>query len=127
MQDMAKKRSKKTLSPKPLPFPPEERATEVTTIGWMLCALFTLCAEAVGLAAKIFLLYFPVNDESLARLRLLPVITLSIGLVTGTFCLLLTPLVYRLRKTPPPDLVTLFAVLISLAPLATLLVMGLRG
>jgi hypothetical protein len=92
----------------------------------MLCAVFTFCAEALGLAGKLYFSYRPVADEP-SGLVLLPYVTLVIGLVSGVLCLLLTPLVYRLRKTPPPQLITLGAVLIGLAPLATLAVRWLRS
>ena len=106
--------------------PPEEKRAETVTIAWMLCVLFTFCAEVVGLLSKVALSYAELNDPQ-NRWAVLPVVTLTMGLVTGTMSLLLTPLVYRWRKTPPPESITLVAVLVGLTPLATLLLQWLRG
>jgi hypothetical protein len=124
---MAKKKKKSPPPPAGPEFPPEERTAEAATILWMLTALFTFCAELIGLLAKVYLVNVPELDESMQRLLLLPYITLGIGVVSGILCLLLTPVVYRLRKTPPPPLITVFAVLIGSAPLMTLLIQWLRG
>jgi len=107
--------------------PTEERSAEAATVFWMLCALFTFCAEVVRLAAKAYLSHAGDVDPATTGLELLPYITLGIGVVSGIICLVLTPIVYRVRKTAPPRLVTLVVVLISLAPLATLLLQSLRS
>jgi len=96
-------------------FPPEERRAEAATVGWMLCVLFTLCAEGVGLAARIVLAY-SAADQAPKAWVLLPDITLVMGLVTGTVSLALTPVVYKLRKTPPPAAITVVAILLGLTP-----------
>jgi hypothetical protein len=115
--------------PEPPPdFPPEDRRAEAATIAWMLCTLFTFCAEAVGLISKIVLSSSGGDpDQPLSPWRLLPDVTLFMGLVTGTVVLVLTPVVYRLRRTPPPESIGFVAVLIGLTPLATLLIQWLRG
>jgi hypothetical protein len=121
-----KKKKKKTTHPA-TQFPPEDRRAESVTIAWMLCTLFTFCAEAVGLIAQIALPYAGGDDTSRAAWTLLPQITLVMSLVTGILCLVLIPLVYRLRITRPPDAITFVAVLIGLAPLATLVIRWLQG
>ena len=93
----------------------------------MLCALFTFCAELVGLVVQLALASAGELDESNAHWALLPPLTLGIGLVSGLITLALTPIVYRLRKTPPPEAITVVAVLVGLAPPATLFVQWLRG
>lgn len=106
--------------------PQEEKRAETVTIAWMLCVLFTFCAEVVGLLSKVGLSNVELNDPQ-SRWAVLPVVTLAMGLVTGTISLILTPLVYRWRKIPPPESITLVAVLVGLTPLATLLLQWLRG
>ena len=105
------------------PLPSEERRAEVATVVWMLTALFTSAAETLGLVVRLFFAFNPepASPESIAPLALLPGIALFGGLITGAICLVLTPVVYRLRRTPPPIMVTIFAVLVSLLPPATLL------
>lgn len=107
--------------------PAEERSAEAATIAWMLCTLFALCAEVMGFAMRIYLHYAPPAELTMPRLLYLPTIAMAIALVSGCLCLVLTPIVYRVRKTPPPELITLVAVLIGAAPLATLLVAWLRS
>jgi hypothetical protein len=121
------KQKKKRIPPPAADLPPEDSRAEAVTIAWMLCALFTFCSEVVGLIAKIVLSYQGKLDERQAAWRLLPDITLVMGLATGMICLLLTPLVYRFRKTPPPDSITIVAVLVALAPLGTWLLQWMRG
>jgi hypothetical protein len=93
----------------------------------MLCALFTFCSEGVRLIAQVALSYREDLEGAPSAWHLLPEVALSIGVVTGAICLVLTPAVYRLRKTPPPAAITLVAVLVGLTPLASLLLRWLRG
>lgn len=92
--------------------PPEDRRAEAATVAWMLCALFTLCAEGVGVAARLALSYSAVANTW----ALLADITMVMGLVTGTVGLILAAVVYKLRKTPPPTVITVVAVLLGLTP-----------
>lgn len=96
-------------------FPPEDRAAEAVTIGWTLCTLFTMCAELVGLIAKVAI--SSAVGESQLGWHMLVGITLVLGLASGTLGLVLTPLVYRLRRTPPPAAVTALAVIVGSTPL----------
>lgn len=107
-------------------FPPEERRAEAATVAWMLCALFTLCAEGVGLIARIALAYADAAEPQPAW-HLLPDVTLVMALVTGALCLGLTGVVYRLRKTPPPLAITVVALLLGLTPWARVILTWLRG
>ena len=96
-------------------------------MAWMLCALFTLCAEGVGLIARIALSYSAAADEQPGALAFLPDLTLVMALATGTLCLVLTWAVYRLRRTPPPAAVSLVAILLGLTPWARVILAWLRG
>ncbi len=105
---------------------PEDRRAEAVTVAWMLAALFAFLAEVVGLLARIVMSALPERDE-LSPWLALPILATSIAWVAGIVALLLTPLVYRFRKTPPPELITLFVVLVGLAPPVILLLQWLRG
>lgn len=107
--------AKKKVRVSPPQFPPEDRRAEAATVAWMLCALFTLCAEGVGLAARMLLAYSG-EVQAPSALALLPDIMLVMGLVTGTIVLALTAAVYKLRKTPPPPAITVVAILLGLTP-----------
>jgi hypothetical protein len=108
-------------------FPPEERRAEVATVAWMLCALFTFCAEGVGLVARIGLAYAGEAEPRPAAWSVLPDVTLVMALVTGALCLVLTGVVHRLRKTPPPLAITVVTVLLGLTPWARVILAWLRG
>jgi hypothetical protein len=50
-------------------------------------------------------------------------VLLFVALATGVLCLLLTPLVHRVRAAAPPRAITVGAVLIGFAPLVLLAVL----
>lgn len=120
-------KKKRRSQPAAAQLPPEERRAEVATIAWMLCTLFTFCSEAVSLVAKVALSRMSEPEGEPTAWSLFPDVALLMGVVTGAFCLVLTPVVYRLRKTPPPAAITAVAVLVGLAPWASLLLRWLRG
>jgi hypothetical protein len=122
---LADKKKRREAAPE---LPPEERAAEAATVAWMLCALFTLCAEGVGLAARVALASgAEANAAANAAWGVLPELTLLMGLVTGTVGLVLTWVVYKLRKTPPPAVITVVAILLGLTPWMRLILGYLRG
>ena len=131
-KSLARKREKRP-PPATLEFPPEERRAEVATVAWMLCALFTFCAEGVGLVARMARAYaaaYAAEAESQPQpgaWHVLPDVTLVMALVTGTLCLVLTGVVYRLRKTLPPAAISVVAVLLGLTPWARVILAWLRG
>jgi hypothetical protein len=100
----------------------EERSADAATIAWMLSAIATLAAELVaGLAAVVNWLAGD-SDKLPAVSRVLPSWFLFCAVVTGLLCLVLTPLVHKIRRQPPPRSVTITAVVIGLVPLVTLIV-----
>ena len=92
----------------------ESRGAEALTVLWMLTALATLLAESV--AAAVWIALAPRETGAGASLGLLPAVMLFTALVTGTICLSLTPLVRRLRATPPPRGIVVAALLIGASP-----------
>jgi hypothetical protein len=101
------------------PTPGESRAADAVTAIWMLSVANTLLCFLGALAALLFAALVP-NSPRAAMLVLL---LLMAGAVIGAVSLLLVPLVYRLRSSPPPRTVTVVAMAISLAPAATLLLL----
>lgn len=88
---------------------------------WMLTMMATLGAEVSSLITWGLLAMAGNSEEIPATLRLLPGWLMAVALVTGVLCLLLTPLAYRFRKTPPPLGVTLIAAAVGASPLVYLL------
>jgi hypothetical protein len=109
---------RKTVKRRPLPplAPEESRLAEALTVGWVVAALSTLVCELATVAARLYLRQAPYN----APIAALADLTLFAALAIGIFTLLLTPMVLKLRRLPPPRGVTTLAVAIGLAPLATI-------
>jgi hypothetical protein len=126
-KSLPRKGKKRLPSPPIAEFPPEERRAEAATVAWMLCALCTFCAEGLGLIARITLAYSEEGELQPSAWSALPDVTLLVALVTGTLCLVLTPIVYRLGRTAPPAAITVVAILLGLTPWATLALQWLRA
>lgn len=86
-------------------------------------------STAVGmltvLALRLLMLAFPVAQGSKHPLAQVSSVLLFAALITGVVCVAFTPLVYRVRKTPPPSSITVAAVMIGVAPIVLLVVLNL--
>ena len=95
---------------------PEQRG-EAITVAWMLTMLATTGADVLLAIAAV--LFAPIasqaKDPRLAPM--LPQVMLLIASICGIVCLLLTPVVYRFRRDPPPLTITVFGVIASIVPL----------
>lgn len=90
----------------------DPRSVEVLTVAWMLMVVTTLVCE-LGFAA--IRMGRPAPDS---RLTILSSLFLFAALVIGLLALLVTPVVLRSRRMPPPQGITVFAVVVGLAPVA---------
>lgn len=81
----------------------------------MLATIATIGAEVVG---GVLLVVLSLVQTAPASLVAFPNVMLFTAAVTGLVCLSLTPLVYRLRRMPPPTAVTVLAVAVSVLPFA---------
>ncbi len=103
----------------------ETRPAVALTVAWMLSCMSTAVGMLTILALRLLMLAFPVapgEDHPLGRMS---GVLLFVALITGVVCLAFTPLVYRVRKVPPPGPITVGAVLIGLAPLVLLVILNL--
>ncbi len=103
----------------------ESRPAVAVTVAWMLSCMATAAGMLTVLALRLLMLAFPVapgGDHPLGRIS---GVLLFVALITGVVCLVFTPLVYRVRKSPPPPPITVGAVLISLAPIVLLIILNL--
>jgi hypothetical protein len=124
----AKKKPKHRSRREPLATAADEsRAGEALTVFWMLTMMATLAAELAALVAGLLIAGAEKPAEIPLALRVLPGLMLSIALVTGVLCLALSPLVYKVRKAPPPTGVTVIAVAIGASPLVLLLLARLNS
>lgn len=99
-------RPRKTLSR-------ETRSTEALTIGWMLMVVTALVCELGCLASRGF-----VGANSEHPLAILNVILLLASVIIGVGILLLTPVVIKARRDPPPRAIVVFSLLVGAAPWA---------
>lgn len=119
---VAKRRKQKRQLPKGSAAVEDSRA-EVVTVAWMLATLATLGAEVVGGVIRFVLSRL---ETAPASLLAFPNLMLFTAAVTGVVCLSLTPIVYRLRRVPPPTAVTVLSITVALLPLAIGVVQSLR-
>lgn len=91
----------------------ESRSTEALTVGWMLTVMTTLLCQIGSAAVRIYLHWQP---DTLPRLELLSVVLIFAGLVLGVVTLVLLPIVYRMRRDPPPWGIVVFAAVVGVVP-----------
>ena len=98
--------------------PAENRVAEFLTVAWLLSVFTTLVCE-LGSAAAMW--YLQAQPQAL-RIAALASVLLFAALVTGTLSLVLMAAAWRLRRVKPPPGVSVFALVIGLAPVVMLLV-----
>lgn len=113
------------LSPRAL-LGEEPRGSVAVTVSWMLTLLATGGALLIGAATFLLAHSLEIPRQQNNLLLILPGLMLISAAVTGVLCLLLTVVVYRVRRDPPPIAITVAAVFVGCLPLATILVLSLR-
>lgn len=99
----------------------ETRTAEAVTVAWMLALLATGAAETAGLMTRVLLWH----AEGIGRLRVqsLSAALLGIAVVAGLVTVGLTPLTLKLRRSAPPRVIVVIALVAGLLPLVTLIVL----
>lgn len=98
----------------------ETRGAEALTVALILSAMATLLAEVVAVIAQIAMLSEP-QWRTIEWLQALPRIMLMVAAVTGVICLILNPVVSRLRQVKLPLSVTVAITIMAVTPWLTLL------
>jgi hypothetical protein len=96
----------------------EDRASLSLTVAWMLTAFATGIALVVVLIVQVLLWRFPPNTDGSKPFAAIPSLFLLIATVTGLLSLILMPVVYRVRRDPPPRSIGASVVIVCLLPLA---------
>lgn len=91
----------------------ESRSTDALTIGWMLMVMTALVCELGFLAARGF-----AGAESGGSMAVLMLLLLLASTIIGLGVLLLTPVVIKIRRDPPPRAIIVFSVVVGMAPWA---------
>ena len=123
---MAKKKKKRpqpstrAATPVYLPTDGESRQSVAVTVAWMLSLLVTLAAEVIAIPATIIAKANPQPiGEGLTTAHIADLF-LFLALITGLITAALVPLVYRVRAIPPPQSVTVAALVAAAVPLITM-------
>lgn len=102
--------------------PAESQTSEAATIAWTVAVTMTLASDLTAAGAHFF-----VGDSEWSRsVALFRDLLLFGGAVIGGIVLVLTPVVYRLRRVPPPNGFTAFAVCVAMAPGIALIARAVR-
>jgi hypothetical protein len=111
-----KKRSKKKKQAKSDSiYEAEDRRAVAITVVWMMSFLTAAVAIPLMLIAQ-FLFTSTLEMTVTASTRHLPGLMFILALVSGTFAISLTPLVYKFRKIAPPKGVTIMVIFVGLVP-----------
>jgi hypothetical protein len=100
----------------------ETRTSDATTVGWTVSVTTVLLCDIAAVAAYLYTQAYP-HARSMVLLRELLLIAAAI---IGFISLAMLPIVFRVRRAPPPSGVTVFAVCAGAAPILALLVRNLR-
>jgi hypothetical protein len=93
--------------------PQEPRTAEAATVAWTVTVTMVVVCDLAAIAANVYLLRNPDAKGAQAFGGLM----LFGGAVVGVASLALMPVVYRLRKTPPPTGFAVFAACAAAAPI----------
>lgn len=96
----------------------EDRGSVALTVAWMLTALATGIAVGVVIVGEVLLWQFPPETSGTEPFAFVPRLFLVMATITGLLCLTLMPVVYRVRRDPPPRSIATAALVVSLLPLA---------
>ncbi len=94
----------------------ESKAAEVTTIAWMVTLLSVVLCLVMAFFALISGYWFPESG-----LPWLGSMSLFAGALVGVICLILIPILKKIRRMPLPPAIVLFAIVTSLLPMVVML------
>jgi hypothetical protein len=118
---MGRQPKRRRVRPRRSPRPAVGGAADFLTIGWMVSALTTLACELLSLAAAVYVQFRPDDATAALFARYMLLVAAVVGLAT----LILTALVWKLRRDRPPLAIVAFALVVGASPLAVLLVAAL--
>jgi hypothetical protein len=102
----------------------ETRAADSLTVAWMVCVCAVFLCDVAAAAAH---LGSPAPTAGPpGRIAVLGSLLLLAGGITGLLTLVLLPVLQRVRRTPVPHGIVVFAVCASIAPLLALAAVALR-
>jgi hypothetical protein len=100
----------------------ESQTAEVATVAWAVTVTMVAVCDVIAIGAHLYALSNPASKVAAALGGLMLLAGAMIG--AGTFAL--TPVVYRLRRTPPPTGFAVFAACAAAAPMLALVARALQ-
>lgn len=101
--------------------PAEGRTSETVTVGWTVTLTTLFFSNLAAILAHLYVVSFPPAH----RMAMLRELLLYAGLLVGILSLVLLPVVYRVRSTPPPRGLVAFGVCLAAAPILAVLLRSL--
>ena len=101
----------------------ESQASKAVTIIWSLSVVMALVCVLMAVAARLLIWAQPDSD----KLPVLEAFTLFAACVIGAVSLVLVPIVYRVRRIPPPLGLVVFGVIVAAAPWLVVAVRTIRS
>jgi hypothetical protein len=101
----------------------ESRTSDAVTVCWTVSVTTLLMCNLAAAAAQ---LYARGNPAARGALMLGELLLLA-GVVIGIASLLMLPVVYRVRRVPPPQGLVVFAVCLAVAPVLAVIVRAVQG
>jgi hypothetical protein len=98
----------------------EDKRGEAATVGWMLAMMATTAADVLSAFAGVIMPAVARRAEEPGLAMALPQLLLFVAAMTGIVCVMLTPVVYKFRRTPPPVQITAFGIVVSVLPVLAL-------
>jgi len=100
----------------------ETRGGEALTVFWGVTVLTVMLTNLLAVAAHFYQLANPAAE----RIVLLKGLMLFAGALIGLVSIVILPILYRVRQSPPPRGFAVFGVCAAAAPILALLVEALR-
>ena len=122
MVSQKKKRRKKHPVNRPTEELAENRTSVAVTVCWTVTLTTLFFSNLAAIVAHLFVLASPPAE----RMAMLREMLLYAGVLVGLLSLGLVPLVYRLRRTPPPSGLVAFGVCLALAPMLAVALRAMR-
>jgi hypothetical protein len=100
----------------------ESQTGDAATVAWMIAVTTALLCDAAAVFGYLLALAWP-NERGLSVFHEL---MLFAATVAGVVSLLMLPVVFRMRRVPPPIGLVIFGVFAAVAPMLALVVRSLR-
>ena len=122
MAKRKKTRSQKKATGKTSHASAETKASDSLTVFWTVTVLTVLVTNVMTIAAH----YYLVANPEAEKMALLKGLLMFTGALVGGVSLIVLPILYRVRKVPPPPGLAVFGACVAVAPILVVLAQTFR-